>query len=173
VAASPSLLFSNGLEKFKQGNLHDAEALFKQAHLAFPADPVALFLLGMVRLSAGDFIQAEAFFRQALAISPGQPKVCIQLAHTLRRQNRPFEAIELCRITIAAEPDNIDARLELAKALDESDCVAEAEAAYRHILNLSAEPLASLGLGAMLNRMGRSEDAELILRRALNLGSTQ
>jgi predicted Zn-dependent protease len=168
MTAPLSLLFSNGLEKLKQGDLHGAEALFRQAHRAFPDDPVALFLLGMVRLNSSDFIQAEAFFRRALAISPNQPKVCIQLAHALRRQLRPVEAIAFCKITIAAEPDNIDAHLELAKALDESDHFAEAESAYRHILDRKAEPLASLGLGAMLNRMGRSEDAEKILRRALD-----
>jgi Flp pilus assembly protein TadD len=169
MAAPLSLLFSNGLEKLKQGDLRGAEALFNQAHVAFPDDPAALFLLGMMRLNSSDFIQAEILFRQALAISPDQPKVCIHLAHALRRQNRPVDAIALCKITIAAEPDNIDAHLELAMALDESDYFAEAEAAYLHILDRRAEPLASLGLGAMLNRMGRGEDAELILRRALEL----
>lgn len=162
------LLFSEGLEKLKRGDLPGAEALFHEARCAFPTDPVPLFLLGMVRLNAGDFIQAEAFFRQALAIAPDQPKVCHQLAYVLRQQNRPAEAIALCRITVAAEPDNIEARFELAKALDESDRFAEAEAEYRHLLSRGAQPLASLGLGSMLNRMGRSEEAEPILRHALD-----
>jgi Flp pilus assembly protein TadD len=167
MTATLNLLFSDGLEKLKQGDLIGAEALFNQAHLAFPDDPVALFLLGMMKLNSNDFIEAERLFRKALAISPDQPKVCIHLAHALRGQHRPVEAMAFCRITIAAEPDNIDAHLELAKALDEADYFAEAEAEYLQVLERRADPHAGLGLGTMLNRMGRSEDAESVLRRAL------
>src|ERR1700761_7776720 len=167
MPASIDLLFSNGLERLRQGDLAGAEALFDQARRAFPGDPVAPVLLGMARLSAGDFVQAEARFRQALALDPDQPKVCIHLAHALRMQGRPAEAVKFCKVTVAAEPDNFDAGLELARALEESDDLAGAEAAYRHILERETEPFASLGLGAMLNRMGRSQDAEAVLRRAL------
>jgi predicted Zn-dependent protease len=92
MAAPLDLLFSNGLEKLKPGDIRGAEALFAQAHLAFPGDPVALFLLGMVKLNSSDYIQAEVLFRKALAISPDQPKVCIRLARALRGQHRPIKA---------------------------------------------------------------------------------
>lgn len=162
-----NLLFAQGLEKLKQGDLQGAEALFQQAHHAFPGDPVPLFLLGMTRLHAMDFPQAEAFFRRALAIAPDQPKTCQQLAYALRMQNRPAEAIAFCNITLAAEPANIEARLELAQSYEDCDRLAEAEAAYHALLSRKAEPRASLRLGALLNRMGRSEEAERILTRAL------
>ena len=168
MATPLDLLLADATRRLNLGDIAGAETILRRASALDPRDPVTTFLLGVAQFNAGNAQAAEPFFRRALANNPDQPKVRLYLAYTLRSLHRPKEAIEHCRAALAIDPHNGDAQLELAKAFEENSDLAEAEALYREILRRRSEPLASVGLAAILNRNGRSEEAEAILLTALS-----
>src|SRR5690606_30893946 len=68
---------------------------------------VALANLGVVQLELGDLRGAETSLRAALAIAPNSAITLGGLASTLAKLGKLEEATEVCRRSIALDPDNI------------------------------------------------------------------
>jgi tetratricopeptide (TPR) repeat protein len=151
----------------RQGRWRQADALLARVLASNPGEPDGLQLLGLVRENQGKFAEAQSLLRQSLALRPNQPHVQVHLGRMLAQAGRHREAIELLDAVAQAQPDLAEAFLLLAQVqLTEGDLVA-AEKNYRCALRLAPKSqVALLGLGVLLNKTLRPEEAETWLQAA-------
>jgi tetratricopeptide (TPR) repeat protein len=71
----------------------------------------------------------------------------------------PSEAEAAYRLALRADPDHLDARINLGRLLHESGRLAEAEVEYRRVLAVQPSALAAFNLGVALEDLGRVDDA--------------
>jgi tetratricopeptide (TPR) repeat protein len=124
-------------------------ALLRRAIASSPDNPVLMAKLAAVQLSRYDFDGAAANLAAALRLQPAQSDLRLRLAGVLNVLRRHEEALEL----LASDPLP---RQDRALALEETGCVAEAEAEYRAVLREQpGERVACRKLCRMLRRSGR------------------
>lgn len=111
--------------------------------------------------------------RRAVDLDPrGAAWAVRTLAGQLARRGRQEEAEAVLRQALASDDPNLaaGASLDLAKLFARD--VDEEEAAYRRIME-EGEPEAAAGaaswLASLLNTQGRADEAEAVLRRAIDL----
>jgi tetratricopeptide (TPR) repeat protein len=150
-----------------RGDMDMAEATFREILVLRPEHPVAIYLSGRIAMERGDWSKAETLFRHALALAPDRPEIALHLAQSLRALQRAPEALPYCRQVLERIPDHSGAWLELAKAQEESGATDDAQATYRKILAAQADITALVNLSSLLSRTGRAEEAEQMLRLAL------
>jgi tetratricopeptide (TPR) repeat protein len=137
--------------------------------LAWRPSADLLLLAGKAKLLERDPAAAEALFRRALALAPRRIPVLLALGGALRRLGRPGEAAGCYREATRLEHANGEAWLGRAEALREAGDLAGAERAYREVLRLKPDHLtARHELGLLMNRTGRAEQGETMLRSALS-----
>lgn len=77
----------------QQGQLAEAETLYRQIIAAEPRLFPPLYLLGVLRLQLGDSAQAVTLIGQALALNPRDPAAQTHYGMALLGQGRPAEAV--------------------------------------------------------------------------------
>jgi len=117
-------------------------------------------------LAMGQAEQAERILGQALEVHPDQPALTLLLGHARKAQNRSDEAEASYR-----RFDRHGRHLvEQAEALTLSGRLTEAEHQYRQLVATQpGNAAAHSGLGRLLLRMGRAEEAARCLQQALKL----
>jgi tetratricopeptide (TPR) repeat protein len=122
-AASLSPAFASpyrmlGLIALKQRRDEDSAVFLQHAVTLDPRDAIAAAHLGLLAQRAGDEAAAEAWYRKAIAVDPTQMVARNNLG-TLYLQRRQWgEALEQFSASAAAAPENYDAALNRAVALD-------------------------------------------------------
>ncbi|MGD9547261.1 MAG: tetratricopeptide repeat protein [Candidatus Krumholzibacteriia bacterium] len=130
------------------------------------------YMLGMARWKAGDPEEAEEGFLAALAIKPDHAKSLVNHARVLMEMNRNDEALVQAEKAVAAGDDPSAPRV-LARALFNLGQVAEAERAYRTILEKDPGDVWSLNnLGLLLIQQERFEEALPVMACAALRDST-
>ena len=108
---------------------------------------------------------------KVLGTLPGQAAeghACAAEAHLLWQ--RSTEALAEVALALAKDPRNVDAKLAEAKAYDFAIDAGKSEASYRAALSLQESSVeAHLGLGRLLAKNGRRDEATSELRRAVAL----
>jgi tetratricopeptide (TPR) repeat protein len=108
---------------------------------------------------------------KVLGTLPGQAAeghACAAEAHLLWQ--RSTEALSEVALALAKDPRNVDAKVAEARAYDFAIDAGKSEAAYRAALALQPDAVeAHLGLGRLLAKNGRRDEATAELRRAVAL----
>ncbi|WP_423391678.1 tetratricopeptide repeat protein [Burkholderia sp. LMG 21824] len=163
--SSGDVLHLRGLIAFSLGNAEEAEDWFKRA---IDVSPNAVFYnslsVAQVRLKA--FQQAAASARSGLAFAEDhQPdldtsKLLYNLCMALVLDDKPEDAIDICRRTIERNPARSDAHTNMGvclRLLGETDLAINA---YRRAIELDPRNLAAHGnLGYALLRAGEYREA--------------
>jgi Flp pilus assembly protein TadD len=92
-----------------------------QAAAAAPRNAEALGHLAVINHELGRLPQAEKAFQAALALTPNAPVLLFNFANLLGKLNRPAEAVQLYQRAIVAEPRFVQARIALAKLLEQAN----------------------------------------------------
>jgi tetratricopeptide (TPR) repeat protein len=170
--AAPALV-AQGIAHHRAGRLERAEAAYRQALAAAPADPEALQLLGALRRQQGRPQEAIELIGRSLALAPRQPDVLCNLGGALRDVGRRHEALAAYRQAILLAPLHPEAHRLSARLLADLGRHEAAAAAYRQALAIRpglADGHAALA--AILRDLGQLEAAAASLRQAIALDPT-
>lgn len=109
---------TQALEAHAEGDLADAERLYKQVIADDPSNKFAHYNLGLIAQTEGRNDEAAASYREVLKVDPRFVPANFNLAIILTETD-PDEAIRLYRRIIDIEPQNAPAHLNLGFVLKE------------------------------------------------------
>ena len=139
----------------QRGDFGQAEQLLQTALKTNPRDSAALGVLGVVLDRESKYLEAESFYKRALAIDSSEPSLLNNYGNHLLTAGHADVARQMFLRTVALDPGNRNANLQLAKmALDRKR---------------GADALAYLG---HLSRSDRA-DLDVVLIRGMALSSVQ
>lgn len=144
------------------GRRDEAIAAYEQAvALRAATAPAALWKdLATAYFESGRAVDAEGAYRQAINLSPDDPELLLNLAHSLKEQQKPGEAIEWYRRGLALAPQNTKAHYELGRSLHLCEKFAEAIPCYQKCLELGArDAKAAYHLGNACKSLKRLNEA--------------
>jgi protein O-mannosyl-transferase len=160
-----------GAVELATGNVQEALAAYREAVRLEPSSVDALRNLGVAQREAHD-PGAAATLRGALRLRPGDPDILDALGVTLLDTGDSAGAADTLQQGVTARPDHPVYRYHLARALEQSGRLQEAEAQYRQAIRLAPSAPAPLkGLGVLLARLGNRQGALDALERAETLDS--
>ena len=130
-----------------------------------------LFALSCARASALGitlrYDDAEKMIKLAAKLRPEAAEVLVQTGILACRRARYRDAIEPLRRGIVLAPENATAQYFMAEALNQTDDLKGALAAYQRAAELEPDHWRALkGVGVVLDRLGRPSDAAEFYRRA-------
>ena len=105
---------NRGRAALRTRNLEQAEKYFSEAYKQNPASVEAMLGLAVVSHSQGKAKLARDWMASAVAMAPGQPAVLQAQARLLVEQGLPAAAEESYRAAIAANPEGLQLKLDLA-----------------------------------------------------------
>jgi Tfp pilus assembly protein PilF len=148
---------------------HDSWALWNHAVKVDPQCVLCRTNLGMLEREAGHVDEAIRQYQAAYEIDPSDPVLLNNLAVALRQDpKRLDQAIEILRKAVRLSPKFADLHYSLAKALEESGAVDEAEEEFLQAIRWkSGVPKFHRGLGELYYSQRRYGDAAKQYRRAL------
>jgi Flp pilus assembly protein TadD len=154
------------------GRSEDAMADYRKALALDPNCASAHFNLAVAFVQEGRLGEAEAHYRRALR-GRRNAETHNGLGYVLAREGRTDEAIAEFRKAIAKDPKFTPADNNLAEALAKQGKLDEAAQVYER--SLAERPSAAVyqALGAVLSRLGRTEEAEQQFAKAKELESVQ
>jgi tetratricopeptide (TPR) repeat protein len=165
----PDALIHLGTARVAQGRLDDAVAAFDEALRIDPDSSTAHYNLGLALMHLGQLDEAISQFEEALRGDDGFPNAHGALGRALIQRGRRGEALEHLRQEIKSNPQSVEARLNLATLLAESDAK-EADRLLREALKIAPEnPQVHYNLGAFLLMHKRPGEALAPLAEAVRL----
>jgi tetratricopeptide (TPR) repeat protein len=166
---NPELLNSLGFALFQQGMSQQAVAAFEKALAADPKHWKAHNNMALASIDLGELEEAEAHYRESLAIEP-QPAIYSDLGFVLERQGMTEEANELYRKSLELDPESATAHYNLAASLARRGEFAAAERHFRAALEENPNAQTYTGLGFVLGKQGRVDEAIANLHDAIEAG---
>jgi len=150
------------------GNHAHAAALASAALAGGFEHPMLFNLAALAREQDGDLAAAEALLQRAVTIAPRDIGVRNALGLCLLRLERPGEAVLQFTALLQLDSSLPFAHASLGNALFASGLTAEAEASYRHALELDEKQgVALAGLAHLASSRGSYADARALAERAL------
>ncbi|NKI34082.1 tetratricopeptide repeat protein [Wenzhouxiangella sp. XN79A] len=142
--------------------LADFQALLE----ADAADLEARLNAGLARQTLGDLDAAEADYRAVLERAPDHPLAWTYLGILCNEQLRTAEAVEALERALALDPNELDARRELANVFEKANRLDQAEAALAPALPAAAEhPGVVVDAARLKRRRGDAAGALALLDR--------
>jgi tetratricopeptide (TPR) repeat protein len=170
ASADAAALLRQGVTFHQQGQLAQAEALYRQALALAPRNFDALHLLGVIRHQAGRSAEAIALIGQALAIKPNEAPAHSNLGQALAETGRLEDAVASFDRALALQRDFADALLNRGNVQARLRRHGDALASYEAVLALRPADLRALhGRGNALAALGRYEPALAAYEQALRL----
>jgi tetratricopeptide (TPR) repeat protein len=121
---------------------------------------------GLARQTLGHLDAAEAEYREVLARDPDHPLAWTYLGILLNERLQTAEAVDALERAIALDPQEIDARRELANVFEKANRLAQAEAALAPLLPLAAEhPGVAIDAARLERRRGNAAGSLQLLAR--------
>jgi tetratricopeptide (TPR) repeat protein len=160
------LLNAMGFALFQEGKSEEAVAPLEKALELDPKHTKSHNNLALVSIDIGELELAEAYYRESLSIEP-QSSIYNDLGFVLDRQGLPFEAVEMYRKALELDPGSTAAHYNLATSLTRSEEFAEAETHFQAVVDKEANAQAYTGLGFVLWKQGRKDEAAASLREAI------
>ncbi|MDO9709544.1 tetratricopeptide repeat protein [Paracraurococcus lichenis] len=153
-----------------QGQLAEAERLYKRILNRQPQHFGALYLSGVLALQKGRAARAAEAIGKAIRLNPGVADAHSNLGTALRALGRPQEALASYDRAVALDPAYAEAHANRAAALLDLGRREEALAAYDRALALRPDqPEAEVGRSRVLLLLGRAAEALAAAGRALAL----
>jgi arylsulfatase A-like enzyme/Flp pilus assembly protein TadD len=150
------------------GRAPEAEQHLRVAQERHPNNPLIVFAMGRVMEHTGRPAEAENLFRQSLTLDPNSAPAHVRLASlALRRGDAATVDAELAA-ALQLDPRVPEANLVRGQLLEGQNRFEEAGQAYRRELENSPGDLAaSISLGRVEGRLGRTAEQERVLRDAI------
>ncbi|MDI1339083.1 tetratricopeptide repeat protein [Polaromonas sp.] len=154
----------------QQGQLDQAEALYKQILQVQPAHFDALQLLGMTEAQKNNPAAARVLFEQALKIHPQHAGALNNYGNVLRALKRPEEALASYDRALQLQPDYAEALVNRGNTLWELQRAEEALASYDLAVDIDPGNLEALGnRGSVLGDLKRPAQALESFDRVLEI----
>lgn len=118
----------------QDGELTEAENLYRKILERVPVHPDALHLLGQIVFKRGDEQQAVTLIRRAISVSPESPTYHNSLAEVLRVIAQTDQAIDACKAALRLNPALAEAHTTMGLALQDQARFEEAIASYEKAL---------------------------------------
>jgi tetratricopeptide (TPR) repeat protein len=131
---NPDDLFEQAQSAEEDGDIAEAERLYRTLMKSDPTDASAPFNLGNMLRADGRNVEAEAALRVATRVDPTFADAWYNLGDLLDEQGRSEAAIECLRTTLRGAPDYADAMFNLALLLQRTNRYAEAADYWRRYL---------------------------------------
>ncbi len=162
-------LFSQAVRHHQNGNLAQAEALYRRVIQADPAHADALHFLGIIAVQSGHPQSAIPLIRQAIALKPGVTDFPFNLGVLFKNLEQWDEAINCFQQVLDIQPNHAEAANNLGLAFIKQRRLDEAAALTRRALdNHPGNANLHNNLGIVLAKMGQLGEAIECYKRALN-----
>lgn len=161
-----------GNAEYDNGLYEAAEKTFKKITRRYPDNFEAWFQLGMLLGSKlGKYDEAVKVFEKSLQLDPEESAAWGNFGIVLSEVNRFDEAEKAYRKAVEINPENWEAWNSLGSLLMEyKNNFQNAEEAYRHAVTVSKnEPAPYHNLAELLWNMGRTAEAERVIKQAIKL----
>jgi Flp pilus assembly protein TadD len=153
----------------RQGNLREAESIYRQVLAAEPNNSDALNLLGVLAMQAGKLEASVELIQRAISVRPVS-HYYRNLGLVLSAMSRFAEAAAAQRKCLEMDPMSLAANVALGQALLDMDQSQQAVMAYQRCLSLKpGEPASLLGLGCALYQTGELEESVTRLEQAIQI----
>ena len=154
----------------QEGNLAEAERLFRSAVAADPSYAEAYSNFGHLLQQRGRPKEAIAVLRRAIELKPGHAAAHFNLGNAFKQCGRSDEALAAYRRVVALKPDHAPAHLNIGVVLQERGKLEEAAAAYRRSIGAAPNYAeAHYNLGIVLQAQQLRAEALSAYRRAVEL----
>src|ERR1039457_4981182 len=158
--ASPAELINKAIFLHQQGNLVDAEAVYKKVLHVDAKNFDALHMLGIINAQRGAFQKAEELLRKALSIDPKAAPCFHNYGTVLAKLKRFEDAVGSYNSAIKLAPKHAPIYSDRGNALFELGCYDEALVAYNKALALKPNfPDAWVGRGNVFFKLKRHDEA--------------
>jgi len=118
----------------RAGDSDGAKAALEEALEANPNDVKLIAAVGRLLVTKKEFAEAAKLFEKAKKLAPLEADWNEQLVRIYKMTDQPEKLLPLLKEVVGHDPDDLDARLKLAKAAQEAGRFAEAEAYARDAL---------------------------------------
>lgn len=146
----------------QQGQLGEAQALYRQVLQAIPDQPDANHLLGVIAYQTGHLDAAVELIGRAISASPQFAAAWVNLGNVLADQGKQNSAIDAYQRALAIQPDAAATHNNLGTALKASERLAEARMSFERAVALKPDYVEALVNLATVQRLeGRLTDALL------------
>jgi len=171
VTKSPlKKVFQEAVKKHQNGELPQAEALYKQIVGQNPAHAASWYNLGTIFHQREDYNNAGAAYQKTLAAKPDHKQAYYRLGEMMIQHDKQDVAEKLFRKALEHFPDNTDFMSMLARVLNHHEDYKEEEALYQKAAKLDPDnPRSYLNLGATMLAQGKKQEAEGHYRKAIAL----
>ena len=163
-------LFRRALRHHQDGQLAQAQTLYRQI-LSLQSEHVgAIHYLGVIACQSGNLESAIKLIRQAIALRPDYAEAHNSLGNALKDRGQLDQAIAAYRQASMLNPDLPESHSNLGDALKDNGQLDEAITAYRQAIVLRPnDPEIYSSLGYSLKVNGQLEKAIAAYRRAVAL----
>jgi pentatricopeptide repeat protein len=160
------LLNALGWTLFQAGRPADAVAEYERALAANPRHAKSHNNLALALVELGRLEEAASHFQASLEIEP-RAEIYSDLGFAMARMGKPREAFAAYRKALELDPSCASAHFNLAVAFVQAGKLADAESHYRRALSTKPTAETHNGLGYVLERQGRTEEAFEEFRTAI------
>lgn len=145
-----------------------AEAVLEAARKETPDEPRLAYYAGLVAERTRRFAAAARDFAAVAPDSEVFPDARLRQARCLSLSGDHPRALALYRAAMAEAPEDLEARVAYARALERGGSASKAEGVLREALGGEGAALAYEALATLLERQGRAPDALTLLREAVS-----
>lgn len=157
----------------KNGQLADAEKIYRRILEVIPDHPDVLHYSGVLAHQQGRSDEAVALIRRSLDLEPNQADGYSNLGIIFKARGRLDEAIAAYERAIALNPNHANAHSNLGVLLKAQGRSVEAEAAYRAAIRVNPEHIdAYHNLGILLAGQKRLQEAVACYCKVVTLNPT-
>ncbi len=166
---SPDLCHQKAHELHVNGQLREAETIYRAALALDPGRAASWSALGLAVLKGGRADEAIACQREALRLDPGHAEAHNNLGIAMHSLNALAEAENHFHGVLRLDPGHASAMLNLGVIRQSLGYLEEAEALYRRARELGCdEPRVCNNLALVLAELGQFAEAEAVCRAALD-----
>lgn len=115
VTFAQSNLYEQAFEKYQRKQYAEALQLAQKALQEDSENPAKLHLYGLALAAMGQFKPAEENLSKAVSLAPDQAAFAYDLGALLHQQRKYADAVPVLKRAIELDPDNLTARMMLAR----------------------------------------------------------
>ncbi len=144
----------------KNGQLNEAEEVYRRLRDVLPDHPAVLHYSGVLAQQQGRSAQAVELLEKSLALEPDQADCYSNLGIIFKAKGKLEKAVAVYQRAIEISPEHVNAHCNLGVILKAQGKLDEAEAAYRTAIRLNPEHIESYhNLGVLLVARNRTREA--------------